>query len=70
MVEFTLLQRIKIRFGFPVYVGHRRREGWRGSLPFYAVYCSSCNKIVEDYPHGFKDVLECPVCGRGLAFRR
>ena len=64
--ELTLLQRIKIRFGFPVHIGHRRLNGWKGSLPFYAFRCPE-HGVVENHPHGFNGRLDCPLCGTVVA---
>lgn len=44
-----------------VYMGHRTREGWSGSLPFYAFRCP-IHGIVENYPRGYDQRLECPRC--------
>lgn len=44
-----------------VYVGHRMRDGWRGPLPFYKFKCPVHGEV-EDYPHGYAQRLECPLC--------
>ena len=44
-----------------VYVEHRTYLGWDGELPFYAFKCP-IHGIVEDYPHGHNDRLDCPIC--------
>ena len=61
MKEFSILDRIRLRLGLPVYVGHRRKPGWRGSLPFYAFNCPK-HGVVVSYPHGYGEVLTCPRC--------
>ena len=50
-----------LRLNGHVYIGHKTREGWRGSLPFYAFHCP-VHGLVENYPHGYKKRLECPRC--------
>jgi hypothetical protein len=55
----NLLDRPRFRLVGAVYVGHRARPGWSGSLPFYRFRCSA-HGLVEDYPHGFEGRLECP----------
>lgn len=57
----TPLQRLRMWATGRVYVGHRTREGWRGSLPFYAFRCP-IHGVVEDYPRGYAERLSCPRC--------
>ena len=53
-------QRLELFLTGKVYVGHRGRPGW-GPLPFYAFRCP-IHGIVEDYPHGYGEHLDCPRC--------
>lgn len=46
-----------------VYIGHERRMGWSGKLPFYLFFCFSCGEVAKDYPHGYTNYLLCPHCG-------
>lgn len=55
------IQRLKLHLTGRVYIGHRTRPGWNGSLPFYKFKCPK-HGIVEDYPHGYDDRLDCPEC--------
>ena len=57
----SLWQRLKIRLGLAAYVGHRQMSGWRGPLPFYAFRCLK-HGLVENYPSGYEQRLECPLC--------
>ncbi|GAG10014.1 unnamed protein product [marine sediment metagenome] len=57
----NLWQRFKLWASGQVYVGHRTRPGWSGSLPFYAFQCP-VHGIVENYPHGYSRRLDCPLC--------
>ena len=55
------LQRLELFLTGKAYVGHRRRPGWKGPLPFFAFKCPT-HGIVEDYPHGYYSRLSCPIC--------
>jgi len=44
-----------------VYLEHRRRPGWSGSLPFYAFRCP-VHGLVENYPAGYEEKLRYPHC--------
>lgn len=57
----TWAQKFSLMIGAPTYLGHRTRTGWRSSLPFYAFKCP-IHGIVEDYPHGYNNRLDCPKC--------
>lgn len=68
-VDAILIERPKLspwqsinlwRFG-NVYVEHRTRPRWSGSLPFYAFKCLE-HGIVVNYPQGRKKKLNCPAC--------
>jgi len=60
-MKLTWWRRLLIRLGVPVYVGHRRLNGWKGSLPYYAFRCPE-HGVVETYPQGYRRRLECPKC--------
>jgi len=57
----SVAQQAKMLLTGCVYVGHRTRPGWRGSLPFYRFKCP-VHGIVENYPAGYERRLECPLC--------
>ena len=57
----NLWQRFKLWVNGDIYVGHRRRPGWKSSLPFYRFRCPK-HGLVEVYPHGYNQRLECPIC--------
>ena len=59
--EFTWTQKFSLMIGACAYLGHRKRPGWREHLPFYAFKCPT-HGIVEDYPHGYNNRLDCPKC--------
>lgn len=61
--ELSLIQRFRLGLIGHVYVGHRIRAGWKGSLPFFAFRCP-IHGLVEDYPHGYNDRLDCSRCLR------
>jgi hypothetical protein len=43
------------------FIGYFVKEGWKGSLPFYAFKCPT-HGTVANYPMGYEKRLECPVC--------
>jgi len=59
--RLSLYRRLALRLLGQVYIEHRIRPGWSGSLPFYAFNCP-VHGVVEDYPHGYKQRLDCPIC--------
>jgi len=48
-----------------LYIGHEKREGWLGELPFYIFWCHECDHCAKDYPHGdiTHQYLVCSFCG-------
>ena len=62
-VTVTHLQRIEIKLLGKAFMGYRARDGWRQPLPFYAFRCP-VHGYVEDYPHGYAERLDCPLCSR------
>ena len=61
---FSIVERLRLRLGLRVYVGHRRLPGWRAPLPFYAFTCPK-HGVVESYPQGYRETLRCPRCWDG-----
>ncbi len=59
--DLPFFKRIRYRLFGKVYLEHRQHDGWSGALPFYLVECHAHGPF-EDYPHGFKGKLRCPVC--------
>jgi hypothetical protein len=59
--RIKLLDRLKLQLSGHVYVGHRQHADWKEPLPHYAFNCP-IHGIVEDYPHGFDQRLQCPLC--------
>ena len=57
----NLWQRFVLWLNGYVYVGDRKRNGWKSPIPFYAFRCP-IHGIVEDYAHGTNQRLECPRC--------
>ena len=58
---FSVVERLRLRLGLSVYVGHRWRPGWREPLPFYAFRCPR-HGVVLSYPQGYGETLRCPRC--------
>jgi len=65
----SLLERLKMQLSGYVYTGHKTRDGWRGSLPFYRFECP-VHGLVENYPSGYEQRLECPECLKERRERR
>ena|GEM_PF-2440983 len=63
IVEPRLSQRQKLTLKIQgrVLLRYEKREGWARPLPIYAAKCSR-HGLYEDYPHGWKEELECPKC--------
>jgi len=59
--RIKLLNRLKMQLSGYVYTGHRSRDGWRGELPHYQFECP-IHGMVENYPSGYNQRLECPLC--------
>ena len=59
--EMSFAERIRMRINGHIYVGHRKKEGWRKALPFYRFRCS-VHGLVENYPMSYKKILRCPLC--------
>ena len=39
-----------------------KRPGWVAPMPIYLCHCQIHGIDFEDYPHGWKEETECPVC--------
>ena len=59
--RIRLIERLKIQLKGHVYVGDKKEDGWKDELPYFAFKCPK-HGIVYDYPHGYKQRLECPLC--------
>jgi len=60
-LELSFVQCLRLRLFGSVPVGLRTRPGWGGSLMFYAFRCPE-HGLVENYPYGYGERLECPKC--------
>lgn len=58
-------QKIQMKRGKKIYLGHEQREGWTDKLPFYLFWCEDCEHFAKDYPHGYieNQSLICSHCG-------
>ena len=59
--EVGLLRSLIIKLTGRAFIGYWKKPGWRQSLPFYVFECP-VHGYVEDYPHGYRNRLECPHC--------
>jgi len=57
----SLWWRLRMQLSGYIYVGDRQRRNWKGPLPHYAFRCP-VHGVVESYPHGYDQRLECPKC--------
>jgi len=57
----SLWWRLRMQLSGYIYVGDRQRRNWKGPLPHYAFMCP-VHGVVESYPHGYDQRLECPKC--------
>ena len=57
----SISQRVALALFGRAYIGDITRPGWRGSLPFYTFRCPA-HGLVTNYPTGYKQRLECPLC--------
>jgi hypothetical protein len=62
ILKLSWLDKLKIKIGFPKYVGHYTNNGWSGSLPFYIVWCHYHKIFFIDYPHDYDGHFHCPKC--------
>ena len=61
MVELSVFQRLRLRLFGSVPVGYRIKQGWRAPIMHYAFRCP-VHGVVVDYPHGYRDRLDCLRC--------
>lgn len=59
--RIKLIEKLRIQLKGYVYVGDKSQENWKRPLPFYAFKCP-IHGLVSDYPHGYDQRLECPMC--------
>ena len=60
-LELSMFKKLKMRLGFPIYIGNFRRLGWTGDLPFYAYMCHEHGLFVSQ-GYGYDHYLVCPKC--------
>ena len=68
-IELTRMQKFAMRLKGYVYVGHRTKPDWNGSIPFYAFECP-VHGIVENSPQRHKSHLECPECNHKVKIKK
>ena len=62
-VKLTLTQKIRLEILGITPTEKKKLPGWKGELQFYAFKCPT-HGIVEDYPHGYRQVLSCKKCNK------
>ena len=63
-MNLGIIQRLQLRLTGTVCVGNRMKLGWKEPIPHYAFRCP-IHGIVVNYPHGYRQRLECPKCKGG-----
>ena len=59
--QLSLGQRLAIKIQGCALLRYEKRENWVRALPIYVARCDR-HGLYEDYPHGWKQELECPEC--------
>lgn len=54
-------QRLSLKIRGRVFLRYEVRDDWIRPLPIYAANCDR-HGVYEDYPHGWNEKLECPLC--------
>ncbi len=60
-LTLSLTQKIRLKLFGITSTEKKALPGWRGEIQFYAFKCPK-HGIVEDYPHGYRQVLRCRKC--------
>jgi len=60
-LKLSITQRIRLKLFGITPTEKKILPGWRGEIQFYAFTCT-IHGIVEDYPHGYRQVLRCRKC--------
>lgn len=61
-VRLSISQKLILLAKGRVFLRYERREGWSKRLKIYAFRCPR-HGIQTDYPHGYYERLDCPLCG-------
>jgi len=59
--KLTLKQSLAVKVRGRAFLRYEKREGWAHPAPIYAAKCDR-HGLYEDYPHGWGNELECPIC--------
>jgi hypothetical protein len=59
--RIKFLERLKLKLKGYVYIGEKQIDGHKDSLSYYAFECP-IHGLVSDFPHGYRQRLECPTC--------
>jgi len=59
--KLSFWQTLALRVRGRAYIGHERKAGWSGDLPFYVAVCPE-HGLVKTYPSGGRGRLQCPLC--------
>jgi hypothetical protein len=62
-IQLTFTQKIRLELFGITPTEKKKLPGWKGELQFYAFKCP-VHGVVEDYPHGYRQILRCKRCQR------
>jgi hypothetical protein len=62
LLKLRIWERFWYRLGFKLKVGKRMYHGWKASMMHYLFKCPLCHRPGIDYPHGYRNRLDCPHC--------
>lgn len=59
--RIKLIEKLKIQLSGNIYIGEKKMNGWKESLPFYMFKCP-IHGYVTTYVMGHDNNLICPIC--------
>lgn len=60
--DVTLIDKVRMRLGRPIFLGRFRKVGHAGYIKYFAFRCSFCGQIAVSHPMGHEDRPECNRC--------
>jgi len=63
-IKLGAIQKLKLKLFGRVFIGKEIHPGWKDYIPFYVFRCPE-HGLVKDYPHGYRNRLDCPRCVGG-----
>ena len=63
--RLKLIDRLNLQLSGHIYIGEKKMDGWKESLPFYMFKCP-IHGYVTTYAMGHNEHLVCPLCIKEL----